>query len=367
MVRRQCRTARSCTRCTSAPSRRRGPGRPRAAELDALADLGITVIEMMPIADFAGRFGWGYDGVNLYAPTRLYGTPDDLRAFVDRAHALGPRRDPRRRLQPPRARRQLSVGFLPRLLHRPLHERLGRGDQFRSVAAGTGAASSRTPATGSTSTISTACASTRRRTSSDASPEHVIAELIRQARAAAGARAIFVVAENEPQDTHAGPRPGGGRVRRRRALERRLSSHGAGGADREARGVLPRLQGLGAGAHLGREVRLPLSGAVVRLADDSAAARPALDLPPRAFVAYLENHDQVANTPFGTRLHQVAVAGPASGADRADAARTGDADAVPGAGVRGLGAVPVFRRSQGGAARRRCRRAGGSSCRSFPA
>ena len=44
---------------------------------------------MMPVADFAGQFGWGYDGVNLYAPTRLYGTPDDLRAFVDRAHALG--------------------------------------------------------------------------------------------------------------------------------------------------------------------------------------------------------------------------------------------------------------------------------------
>ena len=43
----------------------------------------------MPVADFPGRFGWGYDGVNLFAPTRLYGTPDDLRAFVDRAHALG--------------------------------------------------------------------------------------------------------------------------------------------------------------------------------------------------------------------------------------------------------------------------------------
>ena len=40
-------------------------------------------------SDFPGRFGWGYDGVNLFAPTRLYGTPDDLRAFVDRAHTLG--------------------------------------------------------------------------------------------------------------------------------------------------------------------------------------------------------------------------------------------------------------------------------------
>ena len=51
--------------------------------------MGITVVELMPIADFPGRFGWGYDGVNLYAPTRLYGSPDDLRAFVDAAHAVG--------------------------------------------------------------------------------------------------------------------------------------------------------------------------------------------------------------------------------------------------------------------------------------
>ena len=51
--------------------------------------LGVTVVEMMPVADFVGAFGWGYDGVNLYAPTRLYGAPDDLRRFVDRAHAVG--------------------------------------------------------------------------------------------------------------------------------------------------------------------------------------------------------------------------------------------------------------------------------------
>ncbi len=58
-------------------------------ELPELADLGVTVLEIMPLADFPGRFGWGYDGVNLFAPTRLYGRPDDCRAFVDRAHALG--------------------------------------------------------------------------------------------------------------------------------------------------------------------------------------------------------------------------------------------------------------------------------------
>jgi maltooligosyltrehalose trehalohydrolase len=58
-------------------------------QLDELAKLGITVIEVMPVAEFPGRFGWGYDGVDLFAPTRLYGEPDDFRNFVDRAHAVG--------------------------------------------------------------------------------------------------------------------------------------------------------------------------------------------------------------------------------------------------------------------------------------
>jgi maltooligosyltrehalose trehalohydrolase len=58
-------------------------------QLAQLAELGVTLIEVMPVADFPGRYGWGYDGVNLFAPTRLYGAPDDFRRFVDRAHALG--------------------------------------------------------------------------------------------------------------------------------------------------------------------------------------------------------------------------------------------------------------------------------------
>jgi len=60
-----------------------------AEQLPELARIGITVIEVMPVADFPGRFGWGYDGVNLFAPTRLYGGPEDFRAFVDQAHGLG--------------------------------------------------------------------------------------------------------------------------------------------------------------------------------------------------------------------------------------------------------------------------------------
>jgi maltooligosyltrehalose trehalohydrolase len=58
-------------------------------QLKELASVGITVLEIMPIADFPGRFGWGYDGVNFFAPTWLYGEPDDLRRFVNEAHAQG--------------------------------------------------------------------------------------------------------------------------------------------------------------------------------------------------------------------------------------------------------------------------------------
>ncbi len=57
--------------------------------LDALVALGVTAIELMPVADFAGRRGWGYDGVLLYAPEASYGTPDDLKRLVAAAHKRG--------------------------------------------------------------------------------------------------------------------------------------------------------------------------------------------------------------------------------------------------------------------------------------
>ncbi len=66
-----------------------GTWRAAAQQLEELARIGITAIEMMPVADFPGRFGWGYDGVDLFAPSHLYGAPDDLRNFIDRAHSLG--------------------------------------------------------------------------------------------------------------------------------------------------------------------------------------------------------------------------------------------------------------------------------------
>ena len=66
----------------------RGTFAAAAEKLPLLRDLGVTAIELMPVADFPGARNWGYDGVSLFAPARCYGTPDDLRQLVDTAHRL---------------------------------------------------------------------------------------------------------------------------------------------------------------------------------------------------------------------------------------------------------------------------------------
>jgi maltooligosyltrehalose trehalohydrolase len=60
-----------------------------AAHFDHLKGIGVNAIELMPIADFAGDRNWGYDGVSIYAPSRAYGKPDDLRSLVNAAHLAG--------------------------------------------------------------------------------------------------------------------------------------------------------------------------------------------------------------------------------------------------------------------------------------
>ena len=202
LARREPATGRCSTNCTSARSRRKARGRRPLSGCRISPTSASRSIEMMPVADFAGRWGWGYDGVNLYAPTRLYGTPDDLRRFVDRAHALGlgvildvvynhlgPGRQLSRRLLAPTtspiATRTTGAASL----------------ELRGAVGRRATSSSRTPRTGSTSFTSTAFASTRRRTCTTRRRNTSLAELTRRARAAAGARQIYVVAENEPQDT----------------------------------------------------------------------------------------------------------------------------------------------------------------------
>lgn len=60
-----------------------------AAQLPYLKELGVTLVELMPVNTFPGRFNWGYDGVGLFAPCAVYGKPDDLRRLVDEAHRIG--------------------------------------------------------------------------------------------------------------------------------------------------------------------------------------------------------------------------------------------------------------------------------------
>ena len=66
-----------------------GTWRAAMEQLPELKRIGITMLEIMPVAEFPGNFGWGYDGVDIFAPYHGYGSPDDARAFINRAHEVG--------------------------------------------------------------------------------------------------------------------------------------------------------------------------------------------------------------------------------------------------------------------------------------
>ncbi|HVD93887.1 MAG TPA: alpha-amylase family glycosyl hydrolase, partial [Vicinamibacterales bacterium] len=274
-----------------------------AAELDELARIGINVIEMMPIAEFPGRFGWGYDGVNLYAPAHIYGTPDDLRTFVDRAHALGlgvildvvfnhmgPDGNYLSEFSPAYFTDKYTndwgraINFEGPEPARQLFVQNGQYwiDEFHFDGL-------RLDAT---------------QDIKDASTRHVIAEIIAGARKAAGRTPIFVVADNEPQDS--------GIVR--------PPDEGGYGADAlwnddAHHTAIVALTGrreayytdyLGSAQELVSCMRFGYLYQGQRYTwQKMNRGTPTLDLLPHAFVTYLENHDQVANSAFGQRLHRL--------------------------------------------------------------
>jgi maltooligosyltrehalose trehalohydrolase len=276
-----------------------------ARQLDELARLGITVIEMMPIADFPGRFGWGYDGVDLYAPAHMYGTPDDLRAFVDRAHVagvgvildvvynhLGPDGN-------------YLAEFSPGYFTDKYENDWGRAINFeRSPEARAHFVQNaaywieefhldglRLDATQDVK---------------DSSPEHVIAALVKAARAAAGPKAIFIVAENEPQETWI-VRPPEQQGLGADALWNDDAHHTAvvaltGRREAYYRDYQGSAQELMSCARWGY-----LYQGQWYSWQEQRRGTPALDLLPHAFVTYLENHDQIANSAFGRRLHQLSA------------------------------------------------------------
>ncbi|MQA89469.1 MAG: malto-oligosyltrehalose trehalohydrolase [Gemmatimonas sp.] len=272
-------------------------------ELPVLADTGITTVELMPIAEFDGGFGWGYDGVDLFAPSHLYGSPDDLRRFVDRAHSLeiavildvvynhlGPSGNYLARFSPHyfSDRYQNDWGdplnfdgpsslpvrgfFLQNAEYwiRDFHLDGLRFDATQQIF--------------------------------DASSVHILAEIAERVRRVAGSRRTLLVAENEPQETRflRSPTEGG------------YGFDGLWNDDFHHSAVVA-LTGRNEayyGDYLGTPQELISSVKYGFLYQgqrstwqEGRRGTVAFDIPPRRFVNFIENHDQVANSSTGARLH----------------------------------------------------------------
>jgi maltooligosyltrehalose trehalohydrolase len=280
-----------------------------AGRLEELAELGVTVLELMPVAEFPGRFGWGYDGVFLYAPTRLYGEPDDFRRFVDRAHALG-----------------LAVildvvynhfgpdgcvagQYSPDYVSRRHKGEWGAAMNFD----GPGSAAVREFfAANAAYWIQEFHLDGLRVDATqamlDASEEHVLAVIVREARRAGGRRTLLLAAENEPQRPRiVRPQEQGGYGLD--ALWNDDFHHSARVAltgKREAyyRDYLGRPQELISALKWGY-----LYQGQYYAWQGKTRGSPGLDLGSRRFIHFLENHDQVANSGAGRRIWSLAAPG----------------------------------------------------------
>ena len=288
---------------------REGTWQSAMRELPALKELGVTIVEVMPVADFCGRFGWGYDGVNLFAPTRLYGSPDDMRAFVNRAHELG-------------------LGVILDVVYNhfgPDGNYIGQFSQdyfsaryrnewgealnFDGENAGpvreffiTNAAvwidefhldGLRLDAT---------------QQIHDVSSTHILTEIGRAVREASRGRATFIVSENERQHTKLvrDTSDGGYGLEALWNDDFHHSARVALTGKSEAyytdyRGTPQELISVVKWGYLFQGQRYDWQKA--------RRGTPALDLHPASFVNFIQNHDQVANSLRGQRIHQLTTVG----------------------------------------------------------
>jgi maltooligosyltrehalose trehalohydrolase len=274
------------------------------AQVPELARLGISIIEVMPVAEFSGQFGWGYDGVNHYAPSHLYGAPDDLRAFVDAAHAAG-----------------LAV------ILDVVYNHLGPdGNYLRDFSPDYftdkydndwgDAINFEGPAPARAFFVENAAYWIREfhfdglridatQDVKDASEPHVLREMTAQARHAAGRRTLYVIGENEPQESWLvrPPSEGGYGLD---ALWNDDFHHTAmvaltGRREAYYRDYKGTPQEFISGAKYGFLYQGQWYGWQKKRRGTSAA-----DLPPTSFVTFLQNHDQVANSGSGRRAHELA-------------------------------------------------------------
>jgi maltooligosyltrehalose trehalohydrolase len=273
------------------------------AQLETLRDLGVTVIEIMPVAAFPGRWNWGYDGVALFAPTENYGRPDDFRRLVDTAHRLGLAviLDAVYNHLGPDGNylRLFSPDYFTDKHETPWGEAVNYDDansrQVRDFA------------------IANACMWIREyhldglrldATDSikDDSEPHILQELTAAVRAAAGERSVVVIAEDARND-----------VQIIRPVEQGGYGLDAVWADDFHHAVRVALTGLRENYYAGF---LGAPGEITRAIGEGfiyqGQAWPETDEPrgtevtdeaATSFVFCIQNHDQVGNRPFGDRLH----------------------------------------------------------------
>ena len=213
-----------------------------------------TAIELMPVSEFPGARGWGYDGVYLRAPHHAYGGPDGLRRLVDAAHAEGVGRGARPRAEPPRRLgRPHDEGLRP-VLHRQVRDRLGQGDQLRRHrlrgGARVGAAERRIAG----ARVPPGRAAARRGARDHRQQPAPPAGRAGRSRPRRGSGRPRDRREQPQRPAH-DPPGGGGRPRPGRPVGRRLPPRATHAAHGRARGLLPRLR---AGRAPGARVRAPL-------------------------------------------------------------------------------------------------------------
>ena len=288
---------------------REGTWAAAARELPELAATGITVLELMPVAEFSGRFGWGYDGVDLFAPTRLYGTPDDFRHFVDRAHQLG-----------------LAVildvvynhlgpdgNFLKRFADAYFTDRYENewGEPINFDGPDSGPVREFYLANAGYWIDEYHLDGLRLDATQqifDASKDHIIGAIVRRVREAARGRATIVVAENEPQDARLVRPPERGGL----GLDGLWNDdfHHTATVAATGRRDAYYTDYLGSPQEFVSAAKFGFLYQGQRYAwQDKRRGSAALDLPPAAFVTFLQNHDQIANSGHGERLHQLTSPG----------------------------------------------------------
>ena len=256
--------------------------------LPRLAALGVTAIELMPINDFPGTRNWGYDGVLPFAPDRAYGTPDELKALVDAAHELG-------------LMMFLDVvynhfgpdgnylgAYAPDFFRDDVAHALGRRDRL-PPARGAALLHRERALLAARSTASTGCASTP--CTPSPRPTGSTRWRPRSAARVEPGRHVHLVLEHDGNEAD--------HLRRDFDAQWNDDAHHVlhVAADRRERRLLRRLRRrAGASSWRAASPKASSTRASPRpIARASRAARRAHDLPPTAFVLFLQNHDQIGN------------------------------------------------------------------------